>query len=63
MTNSRLLFCSRDLHVFMEANSIKSVQQLFDISIDSLVMKPDFPYRLLIEWVTLRDKFNLLHEN
>ena len=62
-TNSRLLFCSRDMHKFMEANSIKSVGQLFEIAIDDLVLMPDFPYRLLKEWVSLHDKFNLLCEN
>ncbi len=61
--NSRLLFCSRDLHKFMEANEITSVKNLFDISIDQLVMMSNFPYRLLNEWLTLRDKFNLLCEN
>jgi len=63
MTNSRLLFCSRELHKFMEANSINSIPQLFAIPIDTLIKKRDFPHRLLNEWVTLRDKFNLLHEN
>jgi len=47
----------------MEANSIKSVGQLFEIAIDDLVLMPDFPYRLLKEWVSLHDKFNLLCEN
>ena len=61
--NSRLLFCSRDMHKFMEANSITSIQNLFEISIDELVMMQNFPYRLLKEWVSLRDKFNLLIEN
>lgn len=61
--NGRLLFCSRDMHKFMEANCITSIQKLFDISIDELVQMPNFPYRLLNEWVSLRDKFNLLIEN
>ena len=63
MTNSRLLYCSRDLHKFMEANDIESIQELFKIQLDSLIRRPDFPHRLLTEWVTLRDRFNLLHEN
>ncbi|MCW3115108.1 MAG: hypothetical protein JWR18_3504 [Segetibacter sp.] len=62
-TNSRLLFCSRDMHKFMEANGITSIQQLFEISIDNLVLMQSFPFRLLKEWVSLRDKFNLLIEN
>lgn len=61
--NSRLLFCSRDMHEFMEVNNITSIQNLFEIPIDSLVLMSNFPYRLLSEWVTLRDKFNLLIEN
>ena len=61
--NSRLLFCSRDMHKFMEANEITSIQKLFEISIDELVTMTNFPYRLLNEWVQLRDKFNLLFEN
>ncbi|MDB5250622.1 MAG: hypothetical protein JWQ40_5016 [Segetibacter sp.] len=62
-TNSRLLFCSKDMHKFMEANELSTVEQLFEIPIDKLVLRPDFPYRLLHEWVMLRDKFNLLWEN
>jgi hypothetical protein len=61
--NSRLLFCSRDMHRFMEANGITSIQALFEISIDELVKMSNFPHRLLKEWVSLRDKFNLLCEN
>jgi hypothetical protein len=61
--NSRLLFCSRDMHKFMEANCITSVAQLFEIKIEKLVLMPNFPYRLLEEWLTLRDKFNFLCEN
>ena len=61
--NSRLLFCSCDMHKFMEANKITSIQKLYEIPIKELVMMPDFPYRLLEEWVCLRDKFNLLIEN
>jgi hypothetical protein len=61
--NSRLLFCSRDMHVFMESNEIMSIQKLFEIPIDQLVVMSNFPYRLLTEWVSLRDKFNLLFEN
>lgn len=61
--NSRLLFCSRDMHLFMEANDIPTIQNLFEISIAELVMMQNFPYRLLTEWVTLRDKYNLLVEN
>lgn len=63
VNNSRLLFCSRDMHIFMEANEITSIQKLFEISIDELVQMQNFPYRLLKEWVSLRDKFNLLIEN
>jgi hypothetical protein len=63
MTNSRLLFCSRDLHKFMEANDIENIRELFNIPINSLIRRPDFPHRLLNEWVTLRDRFNLLNEN
>ncbi len=58
-----MLFCSRDMHMFMEANNIQSIPRLFDIKIDELVLLPDFPYRLLAEWVTLRDRFNFLNEN
>lgn len=58
-----MLFCSRDMHLFMEANNIQSIPRLFDIKIDELVLLPDFPYRLLDEWVTLRDRFNFLNEN
>lgn len=61
--NSRLLFCSRDMHKFMEANDITSIQQMFEIPIDQLVLMSNFPYRLLTEWVSLRDRFNLLVEN
>lgn len=61
--NSRLLFCSSGMHEFMEANEIKSIKELFEIPIDELVLMPNFPYRLLREWVSLRDKFNLLIEN
>lgn len=61
--NARLLFCSREMHEFMEANEIASVQKLFEIPIDQLVLMSNFPYRLLTEWVSLRDKFNLLIEN
>lgn len=61
--NSRLLFCSRDMHKFMEANFIASIHDLFSIAIDDLVSMPDFPYRLLNEWVSLRDRYNLLIEN
>ncbi len=61
--NTRLLFCSNDMHKFMEANDINTIPQLFEVRIDELITKPDFPYRLLNEWVTLRDKFNFLHEN
>ncbi len=63
VSNSRLLFCSREMHKFMEANYIRSVHDLFAISIDQLVAMPDFPYRLLTEWVSLRDRYNLLIEN
>lgn len=61
--NSRLLFCSKDMHKFMEANNINSIPQLFQIKINKLIMMPDFPFRLLEEWVELRDKFNYLGEN
>ncbi|WP_147204290.1 hypothetical protein [Segetibacter aerophilus] len=61
--NSRLLLCSRDMHKFMEANQISSIKNLFEISIVDLVQMPNFPLRLLAEWVTLRDLFNLLIEN
>lgn len=61
--NTRMLFCSRDMHTFMEANEIDSIPELFSISIEQLVTKSDFPYRLLSEWVLLRDKYNFLHEN
>jgi hypothetical protein len=61
--NSRLLFCSREMHKFMEANEIASIQNLFQISIDELLQMSTFPYRLLTEWLSLRDRFNLLIEN
>lgn len=51
------------MHKFMEANEINTIPELFEISIEELITKPDFPFRLLTEWVTLRDKFNFLHEN
>jgi hypothetical protein len=47
----------------MEANDIKTVPMLFQIPLNTLVLKPDFPYRLLQEWVLLRDKYNFLSEN
>ncbi len=47
----------------MEANEITSIQNLFKISIDELLQMSNFPYRLLTEWVSLRDRFNLLIEN
>jgi hypothetical protein len=62
-SNSRLLLCSKDMHIFMEANDIQGVNHLFEISLHDLVLMPDFPYRLLKEWVSLRDKYNLLCEN
>jgi len=61
--NSRLLFCSREMHKFMEANEITSIQNLFEISVEELLQMSNFPYRLLTEWVFLRDRFNLLIEN
>ena len=61
--NTRLLFCSRDMHLFMEANDIFSIPLLFEIEIGKLILMPDFPYRLLEEWLMLRDRFNFLHEN
>ena len=61
--NSALLFCSRDMHKFMEANSIKSVKQLFQIPLSQVILMEDFPYRLLEEWVTLKDRFQVLCEN
>ena len=51
------------MHKFMEGNHICSVTQLFEIKIDRLIVMPDFPYRLLEEWVLLRDRFNFLGEN
>jgi hypothetical protein len=63
VNNSRLLFCSSDMHKFMGANEITSIQNLFEISIGHLLQMPNFPYRLLTEWVSLRDRFNLLIEN
>jgi hypothetical protein len=47
----------------MEAHQIPSIPELFEIRINSLVLMPDFPYRLLEEWVSLRDKYNFLNEN
>lgn len=61
--NSRHLFCSREMHKFMEAHEITSIRQLFDIKLSELVLLPDFPFRLLDEWVILRDKFHVLCEN
>lgn len=61
--NIRFLLCSKDMQTFMEANKIGSIPKLFDIKIDKLVLMPDFPFRLLDEWITLRDKYNFLNEN
>jgi hypothetical protein len=47
----------------MEANEITSIQHLFEISIEELLQISTFPYRLLTEWLSLRDRFNLLIEN
>lgn len=63
ITNTRLLFYSQDMHKFMEAHNINSIAQLFDIPLYNLVIMPGFPYRLLNEWVFLRDKFNFLGVN
>jgi hypothetical protein len=51
------------MHEFMEANKIMSIPGLFEIKIDKLVLLPTFPYRLLDEWISLRDKYNYLSEN
>ena len=51
------------MHKFMEANEITSIQNLFEISVEELLQMSNFPYRLLTEWVFLRDRFNLLIEN
>lgn len=61
--NTRFLMCSKDMHSFMEAHNISSIPSLFEIALHDLVVMPDFPYRLLLEWVSLRDKYNLLFEN
>lgn len=63
LKNSKLLYCSRQMHQFMEANYIASMQKLFEISLCDLILMPNFPPRLLNEWVLLRDKFNVLCEN
>ncbi len=61
--NTQLLMCSEDMHRFMEAHQINSIPELFELSLSNMVLMPDFPFRLLIEWMSLRDKFNLLFEN
>ena len=48
---------------FMDTNYLVSFEDLFEIALEKLVIMPDFPYRLLSEWVLLRDKFNLLCAN
>lgn len=61
--NIRFLLCSKDMQIFMESNKIGSIPKLFDIKIDKLVLMPDFPIRLLDEWIILRDRCNFLNEN
>ena len=61
--NAKLLYCSYDMQNFMDSNNIQSIPRLFDIKIDQLVQKPDFPYRLLEEWLMLRDRLSFLSEN
>ena len=61
--NTHLILCSKDMHGFMQKNFINNFDDLFQIPLNKLVLIPNFPYRLLIEWVLLRDKFNLLCEN
>lgn len=61
--NTQLIMCSKEMRRFMDKNYLISFEDLFEIPLDKLVIMPDFPYRLLGEWVLLRDKFNLLCEN